>query len=173
MNAPGRFGWDYQVTYFYVTDIGLHMRRHATQTDGFATSLKSGTAIRGVELSLLDSTGKALAQAKTDGDGHAVFNGASDKAQVLVARRGREMSLLALRDPALDLSEFPIGGHPSRNQKLFVYAGRDLYRPGETFTVSVLARDPDGQTRALPAGAAPLTLALKAPDGSTASTQCG
>jgi uncharacterized protein YfaS (alpha-2-macroglobulin family) len=171
MNAPGRFGWDYQVTYFYVTDIGLHMRRHATQTDVFATSLKSGTAIRGVELSLLDSTGKALAQAKTDGDGHAVFNGASDKAQVLVARRGREMSLLALRDPALDLSEFPIGGHPSRNQKLFVYAGRDLYRPGETFTVSVLARDPDGQTRALPAGAAPLTLALKAPDGSTASTQ--
>ena len=44
-------------------------------------------------------------------------------------------------DPALDLSEFDVAGHPSRNQKLFVYAGRDLYRPGETFTVSVLARD--------------------------------
>jgi uncharacterized protein YfaS (alpha-2-macroglobulin family) len=174
MNAPGRFGWDYQVTYFYVTDIGLHMRRHAEQTDVFATSLKRGTAMRGIELSLLDANGKALAQAKTDGDGHAVFNGSSDKARVLLARSGKEISVLALRDPALDLSEFPVSGHPSRNQKLYVYAGRDLYRPGESFNLSVLARDPDGQTRPLPAGATsapPITLALKKPDGSTAATQ--
>jgi uncharacterized protein YfaS (alpha-2-macroglobulin family) len=168
MNAPGRFGWDYQVTYFYVTDIGLHIRRHAAQTDVFATSLKSGTAIRGVELSLMDASGKSLAQARTNGDGHAVFTGNSDKARVVVARRGREMSLLALREPALDLSEFQTWGHSSSNQKLFIYAGRDLYRPGETFTVSVLARDADGQTRS--AAAAPLSLTLKAPDGSTAST---
>ena len=29
MSQPGRFGWDYQVTHYYVTDIGLHVRRHA------------------------------------------------------------------------------------------------------------------------------------------------
>ena len=167
MNPPGRFGWDYQVTYFYVTDIGLHVRRHSAQADVFATSLKSGEAMRGIEISLLDEAGKPLAQARSDGDGHAVFAGNTDKARVVMARRGKEMSVITLRDPALDLSEFDAGGHPSRNQKLFVYAGRDLYRPGEQFIVSVLARDADGKPLPLPAGASalPLTLVLKKPDG--------
>lgn len=173
MNPPGRFGWDYQVTYFYVTDIGLHVRRHAEQTDVFATSLKSGEALRGVEVTLVDDGGKSLGQASTDGDGHAVLAGRVDKARALLARRGREMSVIGLREPALDLSEFDVGGHPSRNRKLFVYAGRDLYRPGESFTVSVLARDADGRPLPAPAtgGALPITLVLKKPDGERVSTQ--
>ena len=163
MNQPGRFGWDYQVTHYYVTDIGLHLRRHAEQLDVFATSLKSGGALSGVELSLVDENGKALAQAQTDGDGHAEFKGRSDKARAVLARRGKEMSVLSLRDAALDLSEFDATGHPSRSNKLFVYAGRDLYRPGEAFQVSVLARDADGKPLAKPL---PITLTVKKPDGS-------
>ena len=164
MSQPGRFGWDYQVTHFYVTDIGLHLRRSATQMDVFTSSLKSGTAISGIELSLIDDNGKALAQVKTDGEGHAVFSGNSDKARVLLARRGnKELSALSLREPALDLSEFDATGHASRNNKVFVYAGRDLYRPGEVFTVSALSRDADGRA---PVTAVPLTFTLKKPDGS-------
>jgi alpha-2-macroglobulin len=163
MNQPGRFGWDYQVTHYYVTDVGLHLRRHAAQIDVFATSLKSGGALSGVELSLVDEAGKALAQAQTDGDGHAVFTGKTDKARAVLARRGKEMSVLSLRDAALDLSEFEATGHPSRSNKLFVYAGRDLYRPGETFQVSVLARDADGKPLPKPL---PITLTVKKPDGS-------
>lgn len=173
MNQPGRFGWDFQVTYFYVTDIGLHVHRHAAQTDVFTTSLKKGTALRGIELSLIDDAGKSLAQVQTDGDGHAVFEGNTEKARAVLARRGKELSVIALRDPALDLSEFDIGGHPSRNHKLFVYAGRDLYRPGEQFSVSVLARDADGKAMPVASGAsaAPLTLVLKKPDGEQVQTQ--
>ncbi|MBV8034531.1 alpha-2-macroglobulin [Roseateles sp.] len=168
MNQPGRFGWDYQVTHYYVTDIGLHLRRHAAQIDVFTTSLKSGGALSGIELSLVDEAGKALAQVQTDSDGHAVFTGADgrigDKARAVIARRGgKEMSVLSLRDAALDLSEFDATGHPSRSNKLFVYAGRDLYRPGETFQISVLARDADGKPLPKPL---PLTLTVKKPDGS-------
>ncbi|MDP1900449.1 MAG: alpha-2-macroglobulin [Rubrivivax sp.] len=168
MSQPGRFGWEYQVTHFYVTDIGLHVRRHAAQLDVFSTSLKSGRAIGGIELSLIDDNGRALAQAKTDGDGHAVFSGRSDKARVLLARRGKELSALSLREPGLDLSEFDATGHASRNNKVFIYAGRDLYRPGEAFQVSVLSRDADGRA---PATAVPLTLTLKKPDGSNLLNQ--
>lgn len=172
MNQPGRFGWDYQVTHFYVTDIGLHVRRHASQLDVFTTSLKTGEAIPGVELTLIDDNGKSLGQATGSGNGHAVLTARLDKARAVVARRGKEMSVMALRDPALDLSEFDVGGHPSRNQKLFVYAGRDLYRPGERFTVSVLARDADGKPLpTAPGGGAPITLVLKKPDGESVATQ--
>ena len=164
MNQPGRFGWDYQVTHFYVTDIGLHVRRHAEQLDVFSTSLKTGRSIGGVELSLVDDSGKALGQAKTDGQGHAVFKGRREAARVLLARKGKEMSVLALREPALDLSEFEATGHASRNNKVFIYAGRDLYRPGENFQVSVLSRDADGR---VPATAVPMTMTLKKPDGTS------
>ena len=173
MTQPGRFGWDHQVTYFYVTDIGLHVRRHTGQLDVFTTSLKTGESIKGVELTLLDDHGKSLGQATSSDDGHAALTAQLDKARTVVARRGKEMSVIALRDPALDLSEYDVAGHPSRNQKLFVYAGRDLYRPGEQFTVSVLARDADGKPLpAAPGGTAtPITLVLKKPDGESVSTQ--
>jgi hypothetical protein len=173
MNPPGRFAYDYQVTHFHVTDIGLHARRRAAQTDVFATSLKTGTALRDVEVSAIDAGGRPLAQARTDALGRATFAGGLDKARAIVAREGRQLSLLGLRDPALDLSEYDVAGHPSREQKLFVWAGRDLYRPGETFQASVLARDADG--RPLPAppggGAPPLTLTVKRPDGDVALTR--
>lgn len=172
MNAPGRFGWDYQVTYFYVTDIGLHLRHHAGQTDVFTTSLKSGEALRGIDVALIGGDGKTLSRAKTDGDGHAVFAGKLELARAVVARRGKEMSVQALKDPALDLSEFDVGGHPSRDVSLFVYAGRDLYRPGEQFTVSILARDADGKPLPAPKGGTPppLTLVIKQPNGEQAQT---
>ncbi|HEY9110119.1 MAG TPA: alpha-2-macroglobulin [Roseateles sp.] len=168
MSQPGRFGWDYQVTHYYVTDIGLHLRRHAGQIDVFTTSLKSGKALSGIELSLVDGAGKALAQVQTDGDGHGVFTGINgklgDQARAVLAKKGgNEMSVLSLRDAALDLSEFDATGHPSRSNKLFVYAGRDLYRPGESFNVSVLSRDADGR---VPAKLIPLTVTVKKPDGS-------
>jgi uncharacterized protein YfaS (alpha-2-macroglobulin family) len=166
MTQPGRFRDEYQVTYFYVTDVGLHARRYPNQLDAFATSLKSGKAVGGVEFELLDGQAKSLGKAKADGQGHAVFTGDVDAARVLLGRRGNEMSVVALQEPALDLSEFDVGGYPSRNNKLFVYAGRDLYRPGERFDVSVLARNPDGA----PVAAMPLTATLKRPDGRVMQT---
>ena len=169
MKQPGRFGWDHQVTYFYVTDIGLHLRRHAAQTDVFATSLKTGEALKGVALTLVDANGRSLAQVGTDALGHAVFSGSVDAARAMVARRDKDFSVLALRDPALDLSEYDVGGHPSRNHKIMVYAGRDLYRPGESFDASVLVRDTDGHAAA-PGQLTPLALTLKQPNGETVST---
>jgi len=166
MSQPGRFRDEYQVTYFYVSDIGLHARVYAKQIEAFATSLKSGKAIEDVEFELLDGNAKSLGRAKADGQGRASFVGNIDAARVLVARRGAEVSMLALGEPALDLSEFDVGGYPSRDNKILVYAGRDLYRPGERFDVSLLVRDADGH--AVPP--APVSMVLKRPDGRTVRT---
>ena len=166
MRRPGNFDNDYQVTYFYVTDIGLHVRRHANATDVFTTSLKSGKGLGGIDIEVLGEGGKVLLKGRTDGDGHGVLAGLPDKAQVLLARRDKEMSMISLREPGLDLSEFDIGGHLPRDAKLFAYSGRDLYRPGEQFTVSLLARNAGGA--ALPP--APIKVELKKPGGDVAST---
>jgi alpha-2-macroglobulin len=165
MRRPGFFDNDYQATYFYVSDIGLHVRRQVKQTDVFTTSLSSGKAQGSVELEILGAGGKVLLRGTTDGNGHGVLPGLPDGARLLLARRGKETSIIALQEPGLDLAEFDIGGHLPRDAKLFAWSGRDLYRPGEKFTVSLMTRSADGA--ALPP--MPVKVELKKPSGDVVS----
>lgn len=165
MNVPGNFSGDYQTTYFYVSDIGLHLHRNGARIDAFATSLKSGSALDAVDFELLDGDGKRVDAARAGEDGRATFDAAPVNARLVIARRGRELSVVSLAEAALDLSEFDATGLLPTNNKLFAWSGRDLYRPGETFEVSVLARDADGK----PVDVQRLSALLKRPDGRTVS----
>jgi uncharacterized protein YfaS (alpha-2-macroglobulin family) len=161
MSQPGRFRYDYQTTYFYVSDLGLHVRLFKKGADAFVSSLTDGTAVKGAEMSWIDGQGKVLARGETDGDGHAVFAEQPKGAKVLLARKDKQVSMLALKEPALDLSEYDAIGAPYKPVRLFAYSGRNLYRPGEAFDLSVLARDADGR----PVSAQPVQAILKRPDG--------
>ncbi len=161
MRAPGSFSGDYQTTYFYVSDIGLHLHRNGSRIDAFTTSLKSGRALDGVELELLDGEGRRVGSVAADGDGRASLGSVPANARLLIARHGREMSVVSLAEAALDLSEFDTAGLLPAQTRLFVWSGRDLYRPGESFDVSILARDADGRTM----DELPLTAVIKRADG--------
>src|SRR5690606_23829710 len=71
MSEPGRFRYESQVSYFYVSDIGLHLRRHPEHIDAYATSLKTAQALADVSFELLDAQGQSLATQKADEQGHA------------------------------------------------------------------------------------------------------
>lgn len=166
MSQPNRFRYDYQVTYFYVSDLGLSTRLFAKGADTWVSSLTSGKAVSGVEVTWLDANAKIMARAETDGNGRASFGERPTGAKVVVARQGQQVSIITLKEPALDLSEYDISGQPGRPVRLFAYAGRNLYRPGENFNISVLARDADG--RAVPQQ--PVQAILKRPDGKSQFT---
>ncbi|MCL2178504.1 MAG: alpha-2-macroglobulin family protein [Proteobacteria bacterium] len=161
MAQPGRFLQNHQVSYFYVSDIGLSLHRYSNNAQVLVSSLTDGKAISGVSISWIDQNGKVLSQAETDNDGCAAFETLPENAQVGLARKGEQLSMLLLREPALDLSEYAIAGNSFRPIRLFAYSGRDLYRPGESFELSVLARDADGY--AIPPQ--PIQALLRRPDG--------
>ena len=162
MSQPNRFRSEFQTTYFYVSDIGLHLRQYANRgADAYLSSLADGKAISGVEVSWLDGKGKILARTESDHDGRATFAERPKAARALVARKGEQLSLIALKEPALDLAEFAVSGLPYVPVRLFAWSGRNLYRPGERFEVSVLARDADGQ----PVPPQPIQAILRRPDG--------
>lgn len=163
MSQPGRFGYEYQTTYFYVSDLGLHLRLFDKSADAFVSSLTDGSAISGVDLSWLDKQGKVLARGQTDGDGHAAFAAQPANAALVLAQKGSQMALLAVREAALDLSEYDVTGLLYKPVRLFAWSGRDLYRPGESFDVSVLARDADGR----PVPPQPIQATLRRADGKT------
>jgi len=162
MSQPNRFRHEYQTTYYYVSDFGLHVRQYAGKgADAFVSSLTSGKGVAGVEIAWLGADGKILGRAETDGDGRANFAERPKDAKVVVAKKGEQLSLIALKEPALDLAEFDIGGLTSAPVRLFAWSGRNLYRPGEKFDVSVMARDADGR----PVPAQPVQAILRRPDG--------
>ncbi|SMC25392.1 hypothetical protein SAMN02745857_02156 [Andreprevotia lacus DSM 23236] len=161
MSKPGRFGYDYQTTYFYVSDLGLSLHVYPKGTTALVSSLTSGKAQSGVTVSWLDGAGKLLGSAKTDSDGRADFAERPAKARLAVAEKDGQISLLALKEPSLDLSEYDISGDLYKPVRLFAYSGRDLYRPGEQFDVSIIARDADGH----PVPPQPIQATLRRPDG--------
>ncbi len=161
MKPVGRFNGEYETAIFYVSDIGLHVRAYKDRIYVHTASLKSGAALGDVALSALDRKGETTLKAMTDGNGNALIAYKLDARQVLIARRAKDVSMLAFNQPALDLSEFAVAGREQAWFDVFAWSGRDLYRPGETLRISALMRDYDGK----PIKAQPLYLSLKQPDG--------
>lgn len=166
LRRVGQFSDQYDTTFFTVSDVGLHARAYRDALYVHTASLRDGAPLKGVELRVLDARGQAILRSATDGNGNALLDYRLDAGHVLVARRGKDVSLLPFNQPALDLSEFAVGGRPQADFDVFAWSGRDLYRPGETLRVSALLRDGDGGLLPAPAtGGQPLFLRLKQPDG--------
>jgi uncharacterized protein YfaS (alpha-2-macroglobulin family) len=166
MKRTGKFAGEFETAFFTVSDIGLHTRAYKDKLFVHTASLQDGAAIGGVELKVLDARGEAVLAGKTDGNGNALLNYTLDAGHVLVASRGKDVSMLPFNQPALDLSEFAVAGREQAWFDVFAWSGRDLYRPGETVRVSALLRDNDGRpVTATGKRLQPLFLRLKQPDG--------
>ncbi|MCB1633063.1 MAG: alpha-2-macroglobulin family protein [Xanthomonadales bacterium] len=162
LRPAGDFEGRYETGYFFRSDIGLHTRQYRDELLVHAASLATGEPISGVELSVLDKQGRTLLEASSDGQGLARLVYERKSEHVLVARHGGDASVLSFAQPALDLSEFEVGGPPAEDLSLFIWSGRDLYRPGETVKFYALARDYDGRAISSPP---PLHASLRQPDG--------
>lgn len=145
MKKAGDYDEEYQTTYFVVSDLGLHARMYKDKIGVQISSLTDGSAVAGVDLSLLDANDKELAKLETDANGQAHF-GSSAKASLLIAKKGDNISILPLNSPALDLSEFKVDGREQKAIETFIYSPRDIYRAGETITFSAILRNADAQS---------------------------
>ncbi len=161
MKRAGSFSEEFETSFFFVSDVGLHTRAYKKTLFVHAASLKSGEPINGVELSVLDAKGESVVAGNTDASGNAQLAYELKADQVLVARSGKDVSLLPFNQPALDLSDFAVTGRKQAWFDVFAWSDRDLYRPGETIRLSALLRDYDGNA----IKPQPLFVTLKQPDG--------
>ncbi len=159
MRASGTYDYSQPATLFTLSDIGLSAHRYRDRLDVFTQALEGGKALGDVTLELHDEKGKLLAQAKTDGKGHAELP-ITAKADTLIATQGVHTTLLRLTTAALDLAEFDITGPQANPLQFFIFGPRDLYRPGETVLLNGLLRDQDGK----PVKAQPITVEVRRPD---------
>ncbi|MEP7185027.1 MAG: MG2 domain-containing protein, partial [Rhodanobacter sp.] len=163
VKAGGTFKDGYDTATFFVSDLGLHLRVYRDNVLLHVASLRDGSPVSGVEIEIRDATGQATLKARTDGDGNALMAYKIKAADVLVARHGKDVSVLPFNRPALDVSNFDITGRKQAPFEVYAWSGRDLYRPGETLHASALLRDYDGK----PMKAQSLFVRVKQPDGRT------
>ncbi|WP_429051140.1 alpha-2-macroglobulin family protein [Aeromonas veronii] len=160
MSPLGNYDWRKETTYFAVSDMGLSARRYSDQLEVFVSSLASADPLKDVQLSLLDEKGNRLQVQTTDPQGHRRFDQVQG-ARLLLAEQGKHLAVLRLDGAALDLSTFDLGTQPWQAQQLYLFSGRDLYRPGERLDSEILLKGQDGQL--LPGMA--VELEVKQPDG--------
>ncbi|WP_421252898.1 alpha-2-macroglobulin family protein [Aeromonas jandaei] len=160
MSPLGNYDWRKETTYFAVSDMGLSARRYRDELEVFVSSLASADPLKDVQLSLLDEKGNRLQVQTTDPQGHRRFDQVQG-ARLLLAEQGNHLAVLRLDGAALDLSTFDLGTQPWQAQQLYLFSGRDLYRPGERLDSEILLKGQDGQL--LPGMA--VELEVKLPDG--------
>lgn len=160
MSPLGNYDWRKETTYFAVSDMGLSARRYRDQLEVFVSALSSADPLKEVQLSLLDEKGNRLQVQQTDLRGHRRFDQVQG-ARLLLAEQGKHLAVLRLDGAALDLSAFELGTQPWQALQLYLFSGRDLYRPGERLDSEILLKGQDGQL--LPGMA--VELEVKQPDG--------
>lgn len=144
LRQPGRFNEDaYKIAPFVVTNIGLHARLYPRGLAVFANALDTGKPLAGVQIKLGGE--KEVLEAQTDAAGQASFSVRPQGDLWVSAQWDGQFAFLDLREPALDLSEYPVTGSADKPLAPFVYSTRDLYRPGETVELAAILRDRDGK----------------------------
>ena len=170
-SVPGQDPYDYPAAtqWFVLSDLGLSTW---AGVDGMQISVRrlADTAPRaGIKLTLLSRANAVLGEVTTDADGFAVFPagisrgvGAASPALLMAEDGVQDIAFLPLTDPAFDLSDRGVEGHPpSPPIDTFLTTDRGAYRVGDTIYATALTRD--AQAKAL--SGLPVTAILKRPDG--------
>ena len=175
--VPGQDPYDAAAAmqWFVLSDLGLSTW---SGTDGMHVAVRrlgdAGPAA-GVTLSLITRANAVLGEVVTDAEGFASFpagltrgTGAAQPALLMAREAERDIAFLPLTDPAFDLSDRGVEGHPPAPPiDTFLTTDRGAYRVGETIYATALTRD--AQAGAL--DGLPVTAILTRPDGVEYSRQ--
>ncbi|MBC7904618.1 MAG: alpha-2-macroglobulin family protein, partial [Gemmatimonadaceae bacterium] len=140
--------WVSDSRFISVSDLGLIAREGTDKIFVFVNSIKTGQGVAGVNLNAYGannqligtgtSNAEGVAEIKYAKNGFAGFNPA-----MIIARSETDFNFLPFNSTGVSTSRFDVGGKRVNQTGLdaFIYAERDIYRPGETVNFSVVVRD--------------------------------
>jgi len=170
MAPSADYPYEFQTSWFSITNIGIQSRSFKDSIAVFTHKIPDASVYKDVQLTLYNNKHEIIGQTKTDQTGFAEFNTtglkANTRASLIVAQQGNNTNIIRLNSPKMDLSDFSLSHRTYKPQELFLYAPRDLYRPGETVNINALLRNEDGQL----VTASPIRVEIKRPDNRTFKT---
>jgi alpha-2-macroglobulin len=156
-----------------LSDIGLITKEGRDKIVVFANSIKTTDPLSGVNVVAYGSNNQVLAMGSTNSDGAAELaytrkEFAGFKPAMIIAKTDNDFNYLPFNTTGVNTSRFDVGGKRIRSSGLdaFIYAERDIYRPGEKLNYSVIVRDKQWQSP----GDIPVKLRMTLPNGKELKT---
>ncbi len=140
--------WVRDSRFISFSDIGLIAKQGQDKMYVFANSIKTASPLQGVTVNVYGANNQLLGTGATNADGAAEVavttkDFAGFKPAMVIAKTADDFTYLPFNNTRVNTSRFEVGGKRSSVTGLdaFVYAERDIYRPGERVNFSVILRD--------------------------------
>jgi uncharacterized protein YfaS (alpha-2-macroglobulin family) len=160
--------WVKDSRYVSLSDLGLVAKEGQDKIYVFTNSLKTASPVDGVNISVYSNNNQLLGTGATNAQGVAEIAYAKKefsgfKPAMVIAKTADDFNYLPFSNTRVNTSRFEVGGKRTNPSGLdaFVYAERDIYRPGEKVNFSVVVRDRDWKSP----GDMPLKLKFVMPNG--------
>jgi alpha-2-macroglobulin len=160
--------WVKDSRYISLSDLGLIAKEGQDKIYVFTNSIKSAEPVPGVNVSVYSTNNQLIGTGATDKDGVAEiayskkdFSGF--KPAMIIARTADDFNYLPFNNTRVNTSRFDVAGKRNNPSGFdaFVYAERDVYRPGEKINFSVILRDAQWKNP----GDVPLKMKFLMPNG--------
>jgi alpha-2-macroglobulin len=160
--------WVRDSRFISLSDIGLIAKEGQDKMYVFTNSIKTAAPVNGVTVNLYGANNQLLGTATSNAEGVAEipyakkeFNGF--KPAMVIAKTADDFNYLPFNNTRVNTSRFEVGGKRNNPSGFdaFVYAERDIYRPGEKVNFSVIIRDRKWKAP----GDVPLKLKFLLPNG--------
>lgn len=156
-----------------LSDIGMIVKEDRDNIYVFANSIRYAKPLSGVKVSYISTNNQLMRQETTNSEGVAVFRNPGKQSPgfslgMVTARMNEEFSFVWLEKSAIETSRYDVGGRTQNPAGLnaYIYAERNLYRPGEVVHVSTIVRDEAWNNP----GEVPVKLKLNLPNGKEFAT---
>ncbi len=139
--------WISDSRFVTLSDIGLIARASEKEIVVFTNSLRNATAMSNVNLLVYGANNQLVGKGNTDGQGIAKIALTAApvtgfKPAMVIAKSGEDFTYLPFNTTGINMSRFEVGGKRVNATGLdaFIYAERDIYRPGETINLATIIR---------------------------------
>lgn len=165
--------WVRDSRFISFSDIGLIAKQGTGSLTVFANSIKSATSLNGVTVNVYAKNNQLLGTGATNSDGVAEVTLAQKSfagyaPAMLIAKTEGDFTYLPFSNTRVNTSRFDVGGKKNNATGLdaFVYAERDIYRPGEKLNYALVVRERGWK----PAADLPLKIKFLLPNGKELKT---
>ena len=140
--------WIRDSRFISFSDIGLMAHQGQDKLVVFANSIKTASPLNGVTINVYGVNNQLLGTSSTSADGVAEITVPSKtyqgfKPAMVIAKTAEDFNYLPFANTKVNTTRFDVGGKRNNATGLdaFVYAERDIYRPGEKINYSIVLRD--------------------------------
>lgn len=160
--------WVKDSRFISLSDIGIIAKEGQDKIFVFTNSLKTAKPVDGVNVSVYAVNNQLIGTGSTNNEGVAEITYSKKdfsgfRPAMIITKTADDFNYLPFNNTRINTSRFDVGGKRNNASGFdaFVYAERDIYRPGETVNFSVVIRNREWQSP----GDIPLKMKFLLPNG--------